>query len=135
MYNINNENISQNGEIKNVEKTNQKVLNYFREKFSFIPEKYIKYFVMLGLHLISIVFFMIIYYLMMLDFDRYYFIPQGFEDAHFKSFPLLIALFMSINFQTTTAYVDLKLNSLISRSIVMLQLCTTFVITFLILFE
>ncbi len=135
MYNINNDNISQDVEIKNVEKSNQKVLNYFREKFNFIPEKYIKYFVMLGLHLISITFFMIIYYLMMFDFDRYYFIPEGFGDEHFKSFPLLIALFMSINFQTTTAYVDLKLKSLITRSVVMLQLCTTFVITFLILFE
>lgn len=135
MYNINNDNISQDVEIKNVEKTNQKVLNYFREKFNFIPEKYIKYFVMLGLHLISIIFFMIIYYLMMFDFDRYYFIPEGFGDDHFKSFPLLIALFMSINFQTTTAYVDLKVKSLIARSAVMLQLCTTFVITFLILFE
>lgn len=135
MYNINNDNISQDVEIKNVEKSNQKVLNYFREKFNFIPEKYIKYFVMLGLHLISIIFFMIIYYLMMFDFDRYYFIPERFGDEHFKSFPLLIALFMSINFQTTTAYVDLKLKSLITRSVVMLQLCTTFVITFLILFE
>ena len=78
MYNINNDNISQDVEIKKVEKSNQKVLNYFREKFNFIPEKYIKYFVMLGLHLTSIIFFMIIYYLMMFDFDRYYFIPEGF---------------------------------------------------------
>lgn len=135
MYNINNENINEDVEIKNVKKTNQKVLNYFREKFTFIPEKYLKYFVMLGLHLISIIFFMIVYYLMMLDFNRFYFIPEGFGEEHFKSYPLLIALFMSINFQTTTAYVDIKLKSLITRSFVMMQLCMTFIITFLILFE
>jgi hypothetical protein len=67
---------------------------------------------------------------MMLDFDTYYFVPAQYSRSHFTDHKLLIALFMSINFQTTTAYVDLKCKSIISRSVVMLQLVTTLLIAF-----
>jgi|LauGreDrversion4_2_1035121.scaffolds.fasta_scaffold573690_2 hypothetical protein len=114
---------------------NKMLINFFHKMFPRIQEKYLKYFVMLFLHISSIILFALIYYLMMLDFDTYYFIPKDFEPEHFKRFPLIIALFMSINFQTTTAYVDLKMRSIIARCFVMLQLCMSFIITFLVLFE
>lgn len=114
---------------------NKMLVNFFHKTFPRIPEKYLKYFVMLFLHISSILLFALIYYLMMFDFDTYYFIPKEFEPEHFKSNPFIIALFMSINFQTTTAYVDLKMRSIIARCFVMLQICMTFIITFLVLFE
>ena len=72
----------------------------------------------------------LIYYIMMLDFDTYYFVPAEYSRAHFFNNKALIALFMSINFQTTTAYVDIKCKNIVSRSFVILQLVTTFMIAF-----
>ena len=66
----------------------------------------------------------------MLDFDRYYFVTGGYKKGHFAKHKFLTALFMSINFQTTTAYVDLKTKSFFVRSIINLQLVITVAILF-----
>lgn len=121
--------------VKQISKSNRYIYSFFEKHFKFIPQNYIKYFIMLFLHTLAIIIFTIIYYLMMFDFDKYYFIPDGFKREHFYEHPLLVSFFMSIQFQTTTAYVDLKLKSFFARAIVNLQVIMTFVITFLILFE
>ena len=125
------ENAKINDTKKVIEETN--ALKLFIKNYFNVPEKYVKYVAMIICHLASIIIFMIIYYLMLLDFDTYYFIPDGFPPEHFKNNKLLIAIFMSINFETTTAYVDIKLKNIIGRSFVMAQLCMTFLITFFVL--
>lgn len=122
-------------DVDDVKQKNKYVFNFFKKYLYFLPDNYIKYAMMLILHLTSIMIFTLIYYLMMLDFNNYYFIPEGFAIEHFKNNLLLISFFMSIQFQTTTAYVDLKLKSIIARAFVNLQVILTFVITFIILLE
>lgn len=146
MYELNGEDINSKNniineisikeQVKDISSGNKVIIGAFKKYLYFIPEKYMKYFVMILLHTISIIIFMLIYYSMMvIDFNKYYFIPEGFSPGHFTEHKLLIALFMSINFQTTTAYVDLKVKDIMARAFIMTQLCSTFLITFLILFE
>ena len=98
--------------------------------FGIIPKKYVKYFNIIVIEVFATLLFALIYYIMMLDFDTYYFVPAEYSRAHFFNNKALIALFMSINFQTTTAYVDIKCKNIVSRSFVILQLVTTFMIAF-----
>lgn len=121
--------------VKKLSNTNRYIYDFFEKNFNFIPKNYIKYFIMLFLHTLAIIIFTVIYYLMMFDFDKYYFIPDGYKRENFLSHPFWVAFFMSIQFQTTTAYVDIKLKNIIARAIVNLQVIMTFIITFLILFE
>ena len=46
-------------------------------------------------------------------------------------YKIWIALIMSLNFQTTTAYVDLKCKNFLSRSLFAIQIVCSFAITFL----
>lgn len=105
----------------------------FGNLFGYIPKKYIKYFNLVSMHLIFVAFFAFIYYKLLLNFNKHFFIPSGFPSSHFLNHKFLIALYMSINFQTTTAYVDLKCKSFLSRTVIVLQLIETFMITFLFL--
>ena len=67
----------------------------------------------------------------MIDFYTHFFIPSDFKQEHFTNHKSMIALFMSINFQSTVAYVDLKCKSFLSRFIITLQIISTFAIAFL----
>jgi len=137
LYTVNDNNNNNNTSItyeirdKTAEITEERSIlkNFIKTQLN-VPDKYVKYVAMIVCHLVAIIFFTIIYYLMMLDFDNYYFIPKEFKEEHFKNYKLLIALFMSINFQTTTAYVDIKLDNILARLVVSIQLCMTFLITF-----
>ena len=96
-----------------------------------VSDKYVKYFNLIILQILSIITYTLIYRFLMIDFDANYFIPKEFDQEDFINNKFLIALFMSINFQTTTAFVDLKCKGIISKSIIILQLLTTILITFL----
>jgi hypothetical protein len=72
-----------------------------------------------------------IYYILLCDFDNNFFIQPGFPKKQFLNYKWGIALIMSINFQTTTAYVDLKCKNFLSRSLFALQIVCAFAITFL----
>ena len=105
----------------------------FGNFFGVVSDKYIKYFNLFALHLLCTVFFGLIYYALLLDFDHNFYIPVGFPKSQFLDNLFVIAIFLSIQFETTTAYVDLKCKSFLSRLIFNIQTITTFLITFLFL--
>ena len=103
----------------------------FGNFFGLVPDAYVKYFNLVALQLTCTLICAGIYYLLLLDFDRNFFIQPGFPKKQFLDYKWGIALIMSINFQTTTAYVDLKCKNFLSRSVFALQIVAAFAITFL----
>ena len=103
----------------------------FGNFFGLVSDAYVKYFNLFALQLTCTLIFAGIYYLLLLDFDRNFFIQPGFPKKQFLDYKWGIALIMSINFQTTTAYVDLKCKNFLSRSVFALQIVAAFAITFL----
>jgi hypothetical protein len=103
----------------------------FGNFFGLIPDQYVKYFNLFALQISCTFLFAIIYYVLFLDFDKNFFIQPGFPKNQFINHKFWIALIMSINFQTTTAYVDLKCKNFLSRAIITLQIVSAFAITFL----
>jgi hypothetical protein len=103
----------------------------FGNFFGLVPDSYVKYFNLFALQLSSTLIFAIIYYILLVDFDDNFFIQSGFPKNQFVNHKMWIALIMSINFQTTTAYVDIKCKNFLSRAIITLQIVSTFAITFM----
>ena len=103
----------------------------FGNFFGLVPDTYVKYFNLFALQISSTLIFAVIYYILFLDFDKNFFIQDGFSRSQFVNHKMWIAIIMSINFQTTTAYVDLKCKNFLSRAIITLQIVSTFAITFL----
>ena len=103
----------------------------FGDFFGLVPPNYVKYFNLFALQMTCTLIFAVIYYILLRDFDNNFFIQQGFPKKQFVDYKWGIALIMSINFQTTTAYVDLKCKNFLSRSIITLQIVCAFAITFL----
>ena len=103
----------------------------FGNFFGLVPDKYVKYFNLFALHITSTLIFAAIYYILFLDFNKYFFIQKGFPKNQFLNHKIWIALIMSVNFQTTTAYVDLKCKQFFPRAIITLQIISAFAITFL----
>lgn len=108
----------------------KKETNDIRNLFGFIPDKYINYFNICVIEVFTTIFFASIYYVLLQDFDKHFFVPTGYSKEHFAKYKYLTAMFMSINFQTTTAYVDIKCKSIFVRTMVNLQLVTTVAILF-----
>ena len=119
---------------KREEKNLYKKIYVFGNFFGLIPKEFEKYFNLFAFQLTSIIIFTIIYRVLMIDFYKNFFIPKEFDKDHFLKHKTWIAFFMSINFQSTIAYVDLKCRSFISRFVIILQIIATFAITFLFLF-
>ena len=111
---------------ENIKKERERFWNLF----GFIPDRYVKYFNIIFIEISITLFFAIIYYTLLQDFDKHFFVPSGYTKEHFASYKFLTALFMSINFQTTTAYVDIKCRSIFCRFMINLQLTTTIAILF-----
>jgi hypothetical protein len=105
----------------------------FGNFFGLVPDTYVKYFNLFALQITCTLIFAIIYYILLVDFDKNFFIQSGFPRSQFINHKMWIALIMSINFQTTTAYVDIKCKTFLSRAIITLQIVSTFAITFLFL--
>jgi hypothetical protein len=103
----------------------------FGNFFGLVPEAYVKYFNLFAIQICCTLVFAGIYYVLLCNFDKYFFIQEGFPKKQFLDNKLGIALIMSINFQTTTAYVDLKCKNFLSRSLFALQIVCAFAIAFL----
>jgi hypothetical protein len=103
----------------------------FGNFFGLVPPNYVKYFNLFALQITCTLIFAVIYYILLCDFDNNFFIQPGFPKKQFLNYKWGIALIMSINFQTTTAYVDLKCKNFLARSCFALQIVCAFAITFL----
>jgi hypothetical protein len=119
---------------KNEEKKLYEKIFVFGDFFGLVPKDFEKYFNLFAFQLTSVIIFAIIYRILMIDFYKNFFIPKEFDKDHFLTHKNWIALFMSINFQSTVAYVDVKCRSFLSRFIIILQIIATFAITFLFFF-
>lgn len=104
---------------------------FFGNFFGLVPEAYVKYFNLFAMQITCTLIFAGMYYLLLCNFDKYFFIQEGFPKKQFLDNKLGIALIMSINFQTTTAYVDIKCKTFLSRSLFALQIVCAFAIAFL----
>lgn len=104
---------------------------FFGNFFGLVPEAYVKYFNLFAIQITSTLIFAGIYYILLSNFDKYFFIQEGFPKKQFLDNKLGIALIMSINFQTTTAYVDIKCKTFLARSLFSLQIVCAFAIAFL----
>jgi hypothetical protein len=104
---------------------------FFGNFFGLVPEAYVKYFNLFAIQICCTLVFAGIYYALLCNFDKYFFIQEGFPKKQFLDNKLGIALIMSINFQTTTAYVYIKCKTFLSRSLFALQIVCAFAITFL----
>ena len=69
----------------------------------------------------------------MLDFDKHWFAPSGYTKKYWLDNKVLASFFISFNFETGVAYVDIKCKNQISRSIIMIQIAASYLITFYIL--
>jgi len=119
---------------KNEEKKLYEKIFVFGDFFGLVPKDFEKYFNLFAFQLTSVIIFAIIYRILMIDFYKNFFIPREFDKDHFLTHKNWVALFMSINFQSTVAYVDLKCKSFLARFMIVLQIIATFAITFLFFF-
>ena len=119
---------------KNEEKKLYEKIFVFGDFFGLVPKDFEKYFNLFAFQLTCVIIFAIIYRILMINFYKHFFIPKEFDKDHFLTHKNWIALFMSINFQSTVAYVDLKCKSFLSRFIITLQIISTFAIAFLFFF-
>ena len=107
---------------------------FFGNCFGIIPDMYVKYYNLVLTEILCTLFFTLIYYYLLLDFHNNYWVPPGFNHAQFLENRLFYAFNMSLQFQTTTAYVTLNCKSLASRIVIIFQLFATFIITFTFLY-
>jgi len=128
------EKLKENNIIKVLQEQKAQSIQIERERFwnlfGFIPDKYIRYFNIVVIEVIATLFFAFIYYILLKDFDTHFFAPSGYTKTHFTKYTFLTALFMAINFQTTTSYVDIKCKTIFVRTIINLQLVITIAILF-----
>jgi hypothetical protein len=111
-------------------------LHVFGNFGGLVNQQYEHFSNLIAIQLCAVLFFALIYYLFMLDFNTFYIIPSDLMKVKKESYlnhKMLIAIFMSINFQTTTAYVDIMCKSIWVRSVITLQLVSTIIVTFLFL--
>ena len=119
---------------KNEEKKLYEKIFVFGDFFGLVPKDFEKYFNLFAFQLTCVIIFAIIYRILMINFYKHFFIPKEFDKDHFLTHKNWIALFMSINFQSTVAYVDLKCRSFLSRFIIILQIISTFAVAFMFIF-
>jgi len=119
----------ENDNIQNSNKVNKVILNdsrfFFGNMNGLIKDNYIKYFNLICFELLFTFIFAIIYYLLLIDNDNHFVIPSYLKSKSFFDNRLLIALFISINFQSTIANVYVKTNDLLSISIINIQIIET----------
>ena len=103
----------------------------FGDLFGIIPKSFVRFYNLFMFQITFVIIFAIIYRILMIDFYTHFLIPSDFKEENFTNHKSMIALFMSINFQSTVAYVDLKCRSFLSRLIITLQIISTFAIAFM----
>ena len=130
----NNQNQKKNDKKADEERLYEKIC-IFGDLFGIIPKSFVRFYNLFMYQIAFVIIFAIIYRILMIDFNTHFLIPSDFKGLeNFTNHKSMIALFMSVNFQSTVAYVDLKCKSFISRFIITLQIASTFAIAFLFIF-
>ena len=80
-------------------------------------------------HLVSIFIFAICYYFLITNNIDEHFIVNKVLKSFYTDNPILNAVFISINLETSTGYIDLITKSVLARSICMVQLFISLLIT------
>lgn len=81
-------------------------------------------------HIFCILFFTLIYSWLFNNFDIHYYILNNsmYKDDYIKN-KMINSLYLSVNIQTTTAYVDFNVKSSIAKLIVLVQQFLSLIIT------
>ena len=128
--NQNNQNQKKAGK-KEVEERIYEKICIFGDLFGLIPKSFVRIYNLFMFQIFFVFIFFLIYRILMIDFNKHFIIPSPFKNENFINNKSMIALFMSINFQSTVAYVDLKCRSFLSRLIITLQIISTFAVAFM----
>ncbi len=79
-------------------------------------------------HLVSIFIFSICYYFLLNNMDDHFIVNKELKSFYTDN-TILNAVFISVNLETSTGYIDLITKSVLSRSICMTQLFISLLIT------
>ena len=80
-------------------------------------------------HLVSIFLFAICYYILLNNIDEHFIVNKELKSFYTEN-SILNAIFISINLESSTGYLDLITKSVLSRSICTAQLFISLIITF-----
>ena len=80
-------------------------------------------------HMVSIIIFAIIYYILFNNIDKHYILNSNISKEDYQQNKLINSLFLSVNMQTSTAYVDFNVKSSIARLTTMCQLFLSLLIS------
>ncbi len=131
--NENNQNQKKDGKKELEERIYEKIC-IFGDFFGLIPKSFVRFYNLFMYQIFFVFIFFLIYRILMMDFHTHFIIPSDFKNENFTKHKSMIALFMSINFQSTVAYVDLKCRSFLARLIITLQIISTFAVAFMFIF-
>jgi hypothetical protein len=128
------EKLKENNIIKVLQEQKAESIQIERERFwnlfGFVPDKYIRFFNIVIIEIFVVLFFTLVYYILLSDFDTHFFAPDGYPKRYFTHHKILTALFLSINLQSTTSYLAINFKSIFVRCIINLQLIITIAILF-----
>lgn len=94
-------------------------------KFKYINE--LNYFIFT--HTLCILFFSCIYYYLFFNIKKHYILNNNISEDEYLDNKIINSLFLSINMQTTTGYVDFNARSFIAKLITLTQLFLSLFIT------
>ena len=80
-------------------------------------------------HSISIILFSMIYYYFFLDIDKHYILNSNITKNEYLKNKMINSLYLSVNMQTTTGYVDFYVKSAIAKLITSIQLLLSLTIS------
>jgi hypothetical protein len=97
----------------------------FGDMNGLIKQNYVKYFNLVCFEFLFTIIFAILYYLLLLNSNKHFIVPSYLHTRGIFDNRLLIALFISLNFQSTVANVYVKCNDLLSVCLINLQIFET----------
>jgi hypothetical protein len=81
-------------------------------------------------HSVNILIFSIIYYYLLSDMDKYFVLNnKEISKSFYNNNKILNAVFIAVNLETSTGYIELVTNNTISRGIVTIQMFLSLLIT------
>lgn len=80
-------------------------------------------------HLVSILLFTIIYHYLFSDAEKHYILNSNISKEEYLKHKWINSLYLSVNMQTTTGYVDFNVRSPLARLIALIQLFVSLLVT------
>ena len=80
-------------------------------------------------HLISILFFTGIYYYLFFDMDKHYSLNKNTSKQEYLDNQFINSLYLSVNMETTTAFMDFNIKSPIGKLVTIIQLFLSLIIS------